>query len=236
MTAREAAFLSLQKYRGSGKYSNIELSGSIERLGLEGAEKALYTALFYGVIEREITLDYFISRLSERRVDDIDRDVRTILELGIYQLEYMDKIPESAAVNESVKLARRFYARKNSEAFINAVLRSFIRERKNISLPKKEDNYIKYLSVCYSLPEWICSLWCDAYGKARAEKAAAGTLCHPTMTLRANTLKISRDDLVQRLTAAGIPCVPCKGAACGIRLSNHVPLDKLAEFDGLYFV
>ena len=144
MTAREAAFLSLQKYRGSGKYSNIELSGSIERLGLEGAEKALYTALFYGVIEREITLDYFISRLSERKIDDIDRDVRTILELGIYQLEYMDKIPESAAVNESVKLARRFYARKNSEAFINALLRNFIRERKNISLPKKEDNYIKY--------------------------------------------------------------------------------------------
>ncbi len=236
MTAREAAFLSLQKYRGSGKYSNIELSGSIERLGLEGAEKALYTALFYGVIEREITLDYFISRLSERKIDDIDRDVRTILELGIYQLEYMDKIPESAAVNESVKLARRFYARKNSEAFINALLRNFIRERKNISLPKKEDNYIKYLSVQYSLPEWICSLWCDAYGKARAEKAAAGTLCHPTMTLRANTLKISRDGLVQRLTAAGIPCVPCKGVSCGIRLSNHVPLDKLAEFDGLYFV
>lgn len=236
MTAREAAFLSLQKYRGSGKYSNIELSGSIDRLGLEGAEKALYTALFYGVIEREITLDYFISRLSERRIDDIDRDVRTILELGIYQLEYMDKIPESAAVNESVKLARRFYARKNSETFINALLRSFIRERKNISFPKKEDNYIKYLSVCYSLPEWICSLWCDAYGKTRAEKAAAGTLCRPTMTLRANTLKISRDELIKRLDAAGIHSVPCKGAANGIRLTSHVPMDKLAEFDGLYFV
>ena len=236
MTAREAAFLSLQKYRGSGKYSNIELSGSIERLGLTGAEKALYTALFYGVIEREITLDYIISRLSDRRAADIDRDVKTILELGLYQLLYMDKIPESAAVNESVKLARRFYARKNSEAFINALLRTFIRERKNIVLPKKEDDYIKYLSVRYSLPEWICSLWCDAYGKARAEKAAAGTLCRPTMTLRANTLKISRDDLIKKLADAQIEAFPCKSARCGIRIGTHIPLDRLAEFEGLYFV
>lgn len=237
MTAREAAFLSLQKYRGSGKYSNIELSGSIERLGLEGAEKALYTALFYGVIEREITLDYFISHLSKRRIEDIDRDVRTILELGLYQLEYMDRIPESAAVNESVKLARRFYARKNSESFINALLRSFIRERDKLPLPKRDGDYIKYLSVCYSLPEWICSLWCDAYGKERAERMAAGTLCHPTMTLRTNTLKISRDELMKKLSADGISCAPCKGAQSGIRLSGHVPMDKLAaEADGLFFV
>lgn len=236
MTAREAAFLSLQKYRGSGKYSNIELSGSIERLGLTGAEKALYTALFYGVIEREITLDYIIFRLSDRRAADIDRDVKTILELGLYQLLYMDKIPESAAVNESVKLARRFYARKNSEAFINALLRSFIRERKNITLPKKEDDYIKYLSVRYSLPEWICSLWCEAYGEERAEKAAAGTLCRPTMTLRTNTLKISRDALIEKLARAGIEASPCASAEQGIRLSSHVPMDRLAEFEGLYFV
>ena len=112
MNARESAFLSLQKYENSGVYSNIELSYAIERGNLEGSEKSLYTALFYGVIERKLTLDYYISLLSDRK--DIDMNIRIILRLGLYQLLYMTKIPESAAVNESVKLATRFYARKNS--------------------------------------------------------------------------------------------------------------------------
>ena len=120
MNARESAFLSLQKHENSGAYSNIELAYAIERGGLEGAEKALYTALFYGVIERKLTLDYYISLLSDRK--DIDANVRIILRIGLYQLIYMTKVPESAAVNESVKLARRFYARKNSENFINIQL------------------------------------------------------------------------------------------------------------------
>ena len=138
MNARESAFLSLQKHENSGAYSNIELAYAIERGGLEGAEKALYTALFYGVIERKLTLDYYISLLSDRK--EIDPNVRIILRLGLYQLIYMTKIPESAAVNESVKLARRFYARKNSENFINAVLRNFLRKRNTLRLPDEKRN------------------------------------------------------------------------------------------------
>ena len=84
MNARESAFLSLQKHENSGAYSNIELAYAIERGGLEGAEKALYTALFYGVIERKLTLDYYIALLSDRK--EIDPNVRIILRLGLYQL------------------------------------------------------------------------------------------------------------------------------------------------------
>ena len=105
MNARESAFLSLQKYENSGVYSNIELSYAIERGGLEGAEKALYTALFYGVIERKMTLDYYIAELSDR--EDIDLNVRIMLRIGLYQLIYMTKIPESAAVNEAVVLTKK---------------------------------------------------------------------------------------------------------------------------------
>ena len=147
MNARESAFLSLQKHENSGAHSNIELAYAIERGGLEGAEKALYTALFYGVIERKLTLDYYISLLSDRK--DIDPNVRIILRLGLYQLLYMTKIPESAAVNESVKLARRFYARKNSENFINAVLRSFLRRRKTLRLPDEKKEPVRRISVEY---------------------------------------------------------------------------------------
>ena len=83
MTARQAAFLSLQKFEKDGKYSNIELSASIEKYGLSGVEKAFYTALLYGVIERKITLDRMISLLSERAPENIDRDVKAALYIGL---------------------------------------------------------------------------------------------------------------------------------------------------------
>ena len=189
MNARESAFLSLQKHENSGAYSNIELAYAIERGGLEGAEKALYTALFYGVIERKLTLDYYISLLSDRK--EIDPNVRIILRLGLYQLLYMTKIPESAAVNESVKLARRFYARKNSENFINAVLRSFLRRRKNLRLPDEKKEPVRRLSVEYSVPEWICRLWIESYGKEKTAKILQTVNNRPSLTLTVNTLKTS---------------------------------------------
>ncbi len=225
MTARESAFLSLQKYENSGVYSNIELSYAIERGHLEGAEKALYTALFYGVIERKLTLDYYIKKLSDR--EDIDLNVRIILRLGLYQLLYMDKIPESAAVNESVKLATRFYAKKNSTQFINAILRGFIRKKDTLKLPSKEKEPISYLSVSYSVPEWICRLWLDAYGMENTVRILETVNSHPAMTLRVNTQKQSREDLLALLKNAGIAARPSDVTETGIVLSRSVPMDKL---------
>lgn len=112
MNAREAAFLSLLKYENHGVYSNIELSYSIERNHLEGAEKALYTALFYGVIERKLTLDYYIAMLSDRPEHEIDINIRVILRIGLYQLLYMNKIPESAAVQRKRKARRQILCQK----------------------------------------------------------------------------------------------------------------------------
>ena len=202
MNARESAFISLQKHENSGAYSNIELAYAIERGGLEGAEKALYTALFYGVIERKLTLDYYISLLSDRK--GIDPNVRIILRLGLYQLLYMTKIPESAAVNESVKLARRFYARKNSENFINAVLRSFLRKRNTLRLPDEKKEPVRRLSVEYSVPEWICRLWIESYGKEKAVKILQTVNNRPSMTLTVNSLKTTPAAFCEALNLAGI--------------------------------
>ncbi|MBO4353990.1 MAG: 16S rRNA (cytosine(967)-C(5))-methyltransferase RsmB, partial [Clostridia bacterium] len=147
MNAREAAVSTLLKTAQSRGYSNIELDAAIKKFDLSGVERAFFTALFYGVIEKKITLDYILSVLSSRDVADIDIKVLTIVEAGLYQLRYMDKVPESAAVNESVKLCTRFYAPKNSGAFVNAVLREYIRRKDDIPFPDKKKNYIKYLSV-----------------------------------------------------------------------------------------
>ena len=234
MNARESAFLSLQKHENSGAYSNIELAYAIERGGLEGAEKALYTALFYGVIERKLTLDYYISLLSDRK--EIDPNVRIILRLGLYQLIYMTKIPESAAVNESVKLARRFYARKNSENFINAVLRNFLRKRNTLRLPDEKKEPVRRLSVEYSVPEWICRLWIESYGKEKTVKILQTVNNRPSLTLTVNTLKTSPAAFCEALNLAGIKAELSPVSRYSVLLDGAVPISALEPFEGSFFV
>ena len=234
MNARESAFLSLQKHENSGAYSNIELAYAIEHGGLEGAEKALYTALFYGVIERKLTLDYYISLLSDRK--EIDPNVRIILRLGLYQLIYMTKIPESAAVNESVKLARRFYARKNSENFINAVLRNFLRKRNTLRLPDEKKEPVRRLSVEFSVPEWICRLWLEAYGKEKTVKILQTVNNRPSLTLTVNTLKTSPAAFCEALNLAGIKAELSPVSRYSVLLDGAVPISALEPFEGSFFV
>ena len=236
MNAREAAYTALLRYENNASYSNIELDGTIKKYNLTGVERSFFTALFYGVIERSITLDYYISKLSERPVDEIDTNVLIILRMGLYQLVYMDKVPESAAVNESANLARRFWAKKNSENFINAVLRGFIREKDKIAMPDAKKNFIKYLSVKYSMPEWLCRLFAKGYGKTKAENIFEAMNRVPPMTLRANTLICSREELASELAAAGIESIPTKSAPHGLRLRGSTPYEKLLPFEGKFFV
>ena len=235
MNAREAAISTLLKTTQSRGYSNIELDAAIKKFDLSGVERAFFTALFYGVIEKKITLDYILSVLSSRDVADIDIKVLTIVEAGLYQLRYMDKVPESAAVNESVKLCTRFYAPKNSGAFVNAVLREYVRRKDDIPFPDKKKNYIKYLSVTYSVPEWICRAWQGDYGKD-CEKLLSSLSHAPYMTLRVNTLKTAPDALIEALKEKGIEARKTRFASAGVKLRGHVPTEALEELSGLFTV
>ncbi|MBQ9510360.1 MAG: 16S rRNA (cytosine(967)-C(5))-methyltransferase RsmB [Clostridia bacterium] len=236
MTARQAAFLSLLKLEKGGKYSNIELNASIEKFGLSGVEKSFYTALLYGVIERKITLDYLLSLFSSRPTESIDRDVKTAIYLGLYQLFFMDKVPPSAAVNESVSLLTRFYAKKNSENFANAVLRAAAKAGKTIEYPFKNSDFIKYLSIKYSVSEWICKKFADELGEQKAEETLAAMCVHPHITIAANTIKTTRDELIKKLTENGIPCRKTTRSPHGIILEENTPYEKIEKFDELFFV
>ena len=107
MTAREAAFVSLQKYENNKKFANIEADTAIRRNGLDGADRALYTSIFYGTVERKITLDYIIDCLCDKK-REIDANVRIILRLSLYQMRYLDRVPDYAIVNDAAELCKRF--------------------------------------------------------------------------------------------------------------------------------
>ena len=205
ITAREAAYRSLMLCERDRKYSNLEIDSSIRRFGLEGADKGLYTALVYGVIERRITLDYFIGKLSSKPVD------------ALYQLIWMDRIPDSAAVNETVNLAKKNLPR--AAAFINAVLRNFLRtvDRDFLPYPDKT-NEDGYLSVRYSCAADVIAVLKRSVDNVRAVLEAFES--HPDVTLRVNTLKTSRDEIMSRLASEGITAVPTAFSPYGIRLTD----------------
>ena len=236
LSARKAAVSTLLKTMQSRGYSNIELDAAIKKFNLSGVERSFFTALFYGVIERKITLDYIISRLSSRKADETDIKVITIIETGIYQLRYMDKVPESAAVNESVKLCREFYAPKNSEAFVNAVLREYIRKKDEIKFPSPEKEPTKYLSVTYSVPEWICSLWSNELGFDQCENLLGTLAAAPKMTVRVNTLKTTEEEIIGKLNSLGINARRTKLAPHGVRLLGPAPSEVISALDGEMFV
>ena len=134
MTAREAAFISLKKFENRSIYTNIEADNTIKKYKLEGPDRALYTAVFYGVVEKQITLDYFLGQLSSRPVGHMDENVRIILRMGLHQLKYFDRVPAYAVLDSSARLARRFAA-NSSVAFVNAVLREYTRRPQSLTLP-----------------------------------------------------------------------------------------------------
>ncbi len=207
--AREAALLVLYDVFKNGAYSNLALKKYLSGAkDMTAADKALVTNLVYGVISRHYTLLYVIKRYSKIKPKKLADYIRIILELGLYQLIYTDKIPDSAAVNESVKLAKR-YGRNGSDRFVNAVLRSFCRDGCVIGYPEDET---ERLAVKYSYSADTVRLLCDSLGSERAERVMAALNEPAPLTLRANILKCDAQTLCGRLFAQGIEAWPCEGA------------------------
>ncbi len=234
MTPRQAALLSVNSSIGNGKYTNIELSSVIKKYKFEGLDKSFFTALFYGTVEKMLTLDYCIEKLSTVKPEKIDNMVMCLLRIGLYQILFMDKVPDSAAVNESVELAKR-YCPKSSVGYVNAVLRTASRNKEKLFKLMMSEKGLRKISVMSSIPEDIIKCWQDSYGEEKAAKIASYFAnCTPYLTLRTNTLKITRERLLDTLgnIAKASFLVPS-----AIRLSGSFPIEDLYGFsEGLFFV
>lgn len=195
INAREIAMKVIYDVEFEGAYSNMALKKALNNAEITKQDKSLITNLVYGVINRRLTLDYVIGAYSKIKLKKISKYILIILRIGLYQLMYMDRIPKSAAVNESVKLARR-YGHSASAGFVNGVLRSYIRN--GIELPEQN------LSVKYSYPEWMCDKWIDEFGFEFAESLMAAMNTEPRLTIRPNTLKTTQSELKDKLLEKGI--------------------------------
>ncbi len=232
VTPRKAAVLSLNSSIKNGKYSNLELDAAIKKYGFEDKDKAFFTRLFYGTVERKITLDYIIRRLSSVKFDKIEPLVLCILETGLYQVFFMDKVPDSAACNESTELVKTTCP-KAYAGYVNGIMRSAVREKKEIL---DEIAHLKGsfgLSVKYSVPEWLCKMWEQDYGESRQIVKALSKV-KLGVALRVNTLKISAEDLCSKLPEElEAKCV----GNTSIVISKPCVVTELYGYDeGLFFV
>lgn len=224
MTARKLAHELLIKAEGSRQYSNIALDNALSKSDLSSADKGLASAIFYGVIERRLTLDYQISQISSRAIKDIDASALVAIRMGLYQLIYLDRIPTHAAINETVSLCP-----KRLSGFVNAVLRSFLRE-KRLFLPEERDT-VNYLSVRYSIGKPLLERFLSIFGKNETI-ALLDSLNEPSKTtVRVNTILTDRLSLLQRIPYSE----PTQFSSNGICLRGAVR--EVYGFDeGLFFV
>ena len=228
MNVRKLALDTLSKCESAAQYSNLALDAKIKQFNITGDDRSLFTVLVYGVIEHKLTLDYYIDRLSSIPREKIEQSTRNILRLGLYQIIFM-RTADHAAVNETVALAPQ-----RSRGFVNAILRNYIRKKDEISLPSSPE---ALLSVKYSFPEETTKALIGYFGREETEKLLAAMNEPPMMTLRANTLKASREALLKKLADAGIKGEETKISPYGIRLSESVPYSRLEDICvGEFFV
>lgn len=197
---RKAAVKALLKVENDAAYSNIALNSVLRESGLETADRAFVSAVFYGVLDRRITIDYVLSRFIKTRLDKVAPFTLEVLRSAVYQIMFMDKIPDSAAVNEAVKLIKSSRESRNA-GFANAVLRNVLRNE--ITLPDDNDSYS--LSVRYSCPEWIINSFVNDYGTDTAEELLKESLKPAPVVIRVNTLKTDTRSLNDALEKRGIP-------------------------------
>ncbi|WMJ22380.1 16S rRNA (cytosine(967)-C(5))-methyltransferase RsmB [Paludicola sp. MB14-C6] len=235
-TARQIAYDTLLRIEKENAYSNIAIDKMLQSSGLDKVQSAFATAIFYGVLETKIQLDYAISKYLKKKLTSLDIQIVTILRMGFYQLLYMDGVPDNAAVNESVKLVE--YARKASaKGFANAVLRSFIRDEKAITLPNKDKDLVMYYSIQYACPKWLFQQWKDQYDLETAIELAKASLHRPPLTVRVNTLKTTTEKLIGFLENRGVKACKHEFLENCLVLEQTGSIDKLPQYrQGLFHV
>ena len=234
--SRSLAFNVLLKIENDGAYSNLALNHAIRENKLGGVDSAFLSALVYGVLERKITLDYIIKQYSKIPLRKIETKTKIILRMGIYQLLYMDKVPDSAAVNESVKLAKRQRLQKSS-GFINGILRGITRAEPPYSLPEKDKDVFCYYSVKYSVPQSLVRLWIKSYGEENALKLMESLSGRPKIFIRVNTLKTNKEALKAELESEGVVCEDVAILENALSLSRTGSIERLKAYKtGLFHV
>ena len=234
--AREVAMKTLAACERQGAWSDGYLKKAARDAGLDRRDAALATRLCFGVLQNRMLLDWHLTRFSKTPLEKLDLHMRQSLRLAVYQILMMDKIPDSAAVNEAVTLTRKYVRNPRAAGMTNGILRALLREKEQLSLPG-EENWEEWASVRYSHPRWLVREFSQRLGREETEALlSADNEQPPTVaqvnTLRGDVLQLKADLEEQGVQAEVHPWLP----DC-LTLSGTGDMERLESFaQGRFYV
>lgn len=227
--AREIVLDMLIDINEKGEPSHIVISEYLNRHGeLSEQDRAFVKRLCQGTVERRLNIDYKIDKLSSVRVGKLKPAIRNLLRMGIYQMDCMS-VPDSAACNEAVAIAKRRGFGQLS-GFVNGVLRNYARQRDVLNDFSTVPDEVRRLSLIYSCPEWIVRMWLDRFGRETTEKTLSVFLTDNMTSVRCNSSKADPDAVASTLAARGITVRRGRYSRRAIKLGDYGALGAIEEF------
>ena len=231
--ARDTAIKIMNEVHENGAYANVALTRQLRKADLDDTDRRFVTELVYGAVKAGDTLDWILRRYVNRPLRKIPPMIREILRLGLYQIFYLDKVPASAACNTAVELAKK-YSHPGTVKFVNAVLRTAVREPEKAKFPDGKGHATEGLALASQHPYWLVKRWVKAFGFEETQALCDFDNGQPLLSVRANTLKADRDTLLAALKEAGAEAEPSKWTPEGVIITAHGSLDRLQPLqDGL---
>ena len=212
------------------RYSHVVIRETLEKYQyLEKRDRAFISRVTEGTMENLIELDYILEQFSTVKVKDMKPFIRNLLRMSVYQLKYMDSVPDSAVCNEAVKLAQKkgFYTLKN---FVNGVLRNVARKLDQVVYPDKEKTPRKYLSVTYSMPEWILKKWLAQFDLQTVEAMCQSMRKESPTCFRCNLSKATKEEIIQSLKAQHITVKEVPYLDYALEISDYNYLQAIDAF------
>lgn len=226
--SRQLAFIILQEIYRKQVFTDVALDRHLKKNDLIDANRRLVTELVYGCVRRQRSLDAIIDQLAKKKSPQQHPYLRIILHIGLYQLSYLEQIPESAAVDTTVELAKQNKFAKLA-GFVNGLLREYIRQNLTINLP---ENPVQKLGISYSFPNWIVKYWIEELGLTEAEKLCYWFNLSPSIDLRINPLKTSVEEVEIAMKNIGISVSRILQVPQALRLNGAVgQIQKLPGYN-----
>lgn len=227
---RELVLEALLAVTRDQEYSHIVIRSVLDKYQyLDKQERSFFKRVCEGTLEHRIWIDYVINQFSKVKVNKMKPVIRCILQSSVYELKYMDGIPASATCNEAVKLAQK-KGFQNLKGFVNGVLRNINRGMEQISLPDPIQEPLRYLSIRYSMPEWILEMWKESYSLIQIKEFLQAFLLESPLSIRINPLRTTKEDLKRELEAAQITVREHPTLPDVLYLEGYDSLARIAAF------
>jgi len=226
----------LERVQRAGAYADLLLHATLARSSLNSPDRAFATDLVYGTLRWRGRIDFMLSHLLVKDLDKLEPLVATALRMGAYQILFSEKVPVTAAVDESVRCIRAAGVER-ATGLVNAVLRRLVAEHEEIALPTLEDDPLEHIMHTLSMPSWIAARWIELYGPEDAAALARASNKPPPLTVRANSRRNSAEELLVELRERFPDAARCRYARDGLVLGRRGnPAIDPAFLDGRFTV